>query len=72
MQALRTFRRLPAFPQELSGVADRTRGDLRWSSRHNELTSFVAGIWPEIEYPIGSANNVEIVLDYEHRVTGVY
>ena len=37
-----------------------------------EFTSSLAGFGPQIHHPIGLGNEIEVVLDHQHRMPGVH
>src|SRR5438552_10048837 len=46
-------------------------GDIFGRAVRDDVTAFVTGLGPEINDPIGAFDNVEVVLDDEHRMTGI-
>ena len=42
--------------------------DLRWRSGANDLAAGVAAFRAEVDDPVASADDVEVVLDHHHRM----
>jgi len=45
---------------------------LFWLARHHDLTTLVATFGSKVDDPVGAANHIEVVLDYEHRIALVH
>lgn len=56
----------------MAGVAGRARGDLFRRALRDDVTAFIAGFRAEINDPIGAFDDIQIVLDDDDRVPGVY
>src|SRR5690606_26344762 len=53
--------------EELAGQAGGIRGDgLRWALGH-ELSALVPSFRPQVNHPVGAADQLEVVLDDEQR-----
>jgi len=59
------------FAQESAGVTGRARGNFLGRTVRDNVTSFVPGFRAEVNNPIGAFDNVEVVLDDQHRMTGI-
>jgi len=57
--------------QESAGVAGWARDNVFGCAVRNDVTATVPGLGPEINDPIGTFDDVEVVLDNEHRMTGI-
>ena len=57
--------------QESAGVAGWARDNAFGRAVRDDVTAFVAGFRPEVNDPIGALDDVEVVLDDEHRMTGI-
>ncbi len=54
--------------QVASGVRGLVRGDLFGRADRNDAAPAVSALRPEIDDPIGGLDDVEIVLDHDHRI----
>jgi predicted nucleic acid-binding protein len=54
--------------EEASGVRCGMDCNLFRSARHHDFAPLIAPFWTEIDDPIGAANHVEVVLDYQHGI----
>jgi len=52
-------------------VAGWTRGDIFGRAARDDVTAFVTGFGPQVNDPIGALDDVEVVLDDQHRMTGI-
>jgi hypothetical protein len=58
-------------PQIAPRVAFRAAGDDFRGARHHDSSTQVAGIRSKVDHPIGSVDDVQIMLDHDHTVAGV-
>ena len=57
--------------QRLPGVRGLVRHHLRWRALAHELAAGAAALRPEIEDPVGAADDIEVVLDDDERMAGI-
>ena len=57
--------------QEPAGVAGRARGNVFGRAVRDDVTAFVTRVGPQVNDPIGALDDVEVVLDDEHRMAGI-
>ena len=43
-------------------------GDGLWRPGDNQTSALVSAFRPKVEHPIGAFDNIEVVLDHQHRV----
>ena len=53
-------------------MAGRARGDLFRRALRDDVTAFIAGFRAEINDPIGAFDDIQVVLDDDDRVPGIY
>src|SRR6516162_11083138 len=58
-------------PEVLPRVARLGRGDVLWGAGGDDMAAGVAAFGAEIDDPIGGLDDLEIVLDDQHRVAGL-
>jgi hypothetical protein len=58
--------------EELAGVGAGLFGEGFGSAAEEDLTAVVAAFGTEVDHIVGGLDDVEMVLDDESRVTGVY
>src|SRR6185437_15701700 len=56
----------------LAGVALGDEGDILGRAGGDDLAAAVAAFWAEIDDPVGGLDDLEVVLDDEHRVPGLH
>jgi len=57
--------------QESAGVTRRARGNVFGRAVRDDMTAFVARVGPQVNDPIGTFDDVKVMLDDEHRMTAI-
>src|SRR5258708_6070107 len=58
-------------PEVTACMAGFAIGYIFGRSVRDDVTAFLTGFRPEVDYPIGTFDNVEVVLDNQHRMAGI-
>ena len=60
------------FPKRLAGVAGGALGYGFGVALRDDFAAFIAGIGAQVNHPISGFDDVQVVLDDEHRMSGVH
>ena len=58
--------------QRLAGVGRGVQHHLFRSSESHHFTTRITSLWPQVDQPVGSANDVQVVLDHQQRMPRVH